>query len=224
MQRPLIELIDQEDPAWPLVKDWISQATNTIEVLAIADQKVADEALFLSQITTRSPMGALVYQTGGLLVDKGWIRILGGGSKKLQRTLPSWNKDKTYTNSTREAGYLLVADDVLGGLFAINGGLLGKDVGKMYYFAPESLAFEALEISYSQFLNFCFNGDLDDFYGPMRWKTWLEDIQQLTPDQAFSFMPFLWTAEAKNLDSYTWKAVSLEELYQIQQHFYQQLG
>jgi hypothetical protein len=40
-------------------------------------------------------MGAIIYETGGLLVDNGWIRILGSGHKKLDRNLPEWNKGKS---------------------------------------------------------------------------------------------------------------------------------
>lgn len=222
--RPLAELIDHKDPAWPLVQQWIAGATNKVEVLPIADQLAADQALLHSQVTTRSPMGTLVYQTGGLLIDNGWIRILGGGSQRMQRTLPGWNKGKTYQQDVREADYLVVADDVIGGSFALNGGGLGKDIGMLYYFAPESLRFEALEISYSQFLGFCFNADLDDFYGPLRWKTWRADVQALGADQVFSFSPFLWTAEGKNLDANSKKIVSADELFHLQRGLAKALG
>ena len=39
----------------------------------------------------RSPLGAVVYETGGILVDGGWLRILGSGNARLTRTLPGWN-------------------------------------------------------------------------------------------------------------------------------------
>jgi hypothetical protein len=75
-------------------------------------------------------MGAIVYETGGLLIDNGWLRLLGSGHDRLTRTLPSWNHE-------RSAGYLLVGGDVIGGFFAINGGALGPDPSKLYYWAPE---------------------------------------------------------------------------------------
>ena len=91
--RSLDELINKEDPGWPLVKQWIDLAKNKVEILP-KDSTNAEEALYKTQVTTRAPMGAIVYETGGLLVDNGWIRILGSGSVKLNRTLPDWNKGR----------------------------------------------------------------------------------------------------------------------------------
>lgn len=65
--RPLSELIDTEDPAWPEVQEWIAVATNAVEVLPV-NEAHRDSALLAVQVTTRSPMGALVYETGGLLI------------------------------------------------------------------------------------------------------------------------------------------------------------
>jgi hypothetical protein len=85
--RKVEELINETEPGWELVSEWISSAKNKIEILKVDNEK-AKEALFKTQITTRSPMGAIVYQTGGILIDNGWIRILGSGNEKLNRTLP----------------------------------------------------------------------------------------------------------------------------------------
>ena len=68
--RPLRELINTEEPAWPDVQQWIANAKNQVEVLPVnsADR---ESALLALQVTTRSPMGAIVYETGGLLIDHG---------------------------------------------------------------------------------------------------------------------------------------------------------
>lgn len=105
--RPLAELIDTKDPSWPLVQSWIASAKNKVQVLPKTAGR-ADSALLAAQVTTRSPMGAVVYETGGILVDNGWLRILGSGSPALNRDLMGWNMDK-------QKGILLVADDALGG-------------------------------------------------------------------------------------------------------------
>ena len=93
--RPVEELINTADPGWTLVKNWIDSARNKVEILAV-DSIKGKEALFKTQVTTRSPMGAIIYMTGGLLVDDGWIRILGSGNSKLNRSLPDWNKGKSF--------------------------------------------------------------------------------------------------------------------------------
>lgn len=62
-----------------MMQDWIKNAKNKVEVLP-KSQAAADQALLETQVTTRSPMGAIIHETGGLLIDDGWIRILGSGS------------------------------------------------------------------------------------------------------------------------------------------------
>lgn len=221
--RSLKELINTADPGWPIVKEWIDSAKNKVEILP-ADTSKTSDALYQTQVTTRSPMGAIVYMTGGLLIDNGWIRILGSGNTKLQRTLPGWNTNKTLIDSAVTAGFYLIADDAVGGFFILNGGALGKDVGKIYYFAPDNLEFEPLDISYSEFLLFCFNNDLNKFYKGSRWANWKEDVIKLQGDQVFNFVPPLWTKEGKDLKKVSRKAVPAEEQFTLNINFRKQLG
>lgn len=215
--RVLTELIDTQDPGWPLVQTWIKKAKNNVRVLPRTAGK-ADDALLAAQVTTRSPMGALIYETGGILVDNGWLRILGSGSAELDRDLMGWNKGK-------QEGLLLVADDVLGGFFAINGGAFGQaSLGKIYYLAPDSLEWEPLDFSYSDFLVFCFSGNLDKFYDGMRWKGWQQEVAKLDGNQGISCVPFLFTKEGKDLNKVSRKPAPIKELWGLHNDFRQQLG
>ena len=129
--KPLSELIIKDNNTWSLVQQWIKNAKNPVEVLPKTNAR-ADTALYLTQVTTRSPMGAIIHETGGLLIDNGWIRILGSGSKRLDRSLMDWNKGKSFNNAGEQTKFLLIADDVLGGFFAINaGGLDTAGIGKV---------------------------------------------------------------------------------------------
>jgi len=74
--RQVEELINKTDPGWIFVDEWIKSAKNKVEILSV-DTTKAKDALYKTQVTTRSPMGAIIYMTGGLLIDDGWIRILG---------------------------------------------------------------------------------------------------------------------------------------------------
>jgi len=161
-------------------------------------------------------MGAIVYHSGGLLIDNGWIRILGSGNEKLSRSLPGWNKGKSAT-------YLLIADDAVGGFFILNGGGLGPDVGKVYYLSPDNLKYEPLERSYSEFLDFCLTGDLDEFYSELRWKDWQTEVSKMSGDQVFNFYPFLWTKEGQDINKCTRKLISVEEQYGLNMDFIKQL-
>ena len=120
-----------DDSAWPLVREWIDAASNQVEVLQASDPS-RSQALEELQVTTRSPMGAIVYETGGLLIDGGWLRILGSGHPRLRRTLPGWNKGRTWNEEEPAPQILIVADDVLGGSFAINGGGLNGPTGHVH--------------------------------------------------------------------------------------------
>jgi hypothetical protein len=215
------ELINNDEPGWELVSDWINDATNKIEILP-KNEKQADESLYQTQVTTRSPMGAIIYETGGILIDNGWIRILGSGNQKLDRTLPNWNKGKTFNEFGEQPSIFLIADDVVGGFFGINGGILGEDLGKVYYFAPDSLEWEPMDIGYSDFLWWTFTGDLSEFYKNVRWTNWEKEITEINGNQGYSFYPFLWT-EHDNINELNRKAVPISEIWELQQEFAKQL-
>ncbi|MDO4880453.1 MAG: DUF2625 domain-containing protein [Capnocytophaga sp.] len=222
--KSLEELIDKEDSAWKLVQEWLNEAINTYEVLP-KDTKKAETELLNSQVTTHSPMGAIIYETGGILIDNGWLRILGSGNKKLPRGLMEWNKGKSFDNYGEPPVFLLVADDVLGGFFAINGGALGAEgLGKMFYLAPDTLFWEPMNCGYSQFIHWALVGDIRLFYKSFYWNNWQEEISQMQGNQVFSFFPFLWSKEGKNIEKNSRKIVSIEESYALALHFQQQLS
>lgn len=221
--RTVDELINKSDPGWPTVKQWIDKAKNKVDILPV-DTARAKAALYKTQVTTRSPMGAIVFMTGGLLIENGWIRILGSGSAKLTRTLPDWNKGKAFKEFGQPSPFLLIADDVLGGFFLLNGGEFDNDIGKVYYLSPDNLEYESLGLSYSEFLSFCFNNNLEEFYKGYRWTNWKNDVAAISGDQAFNFYPTLWSKEGKDINKSTRKAVPVEEQYKLNIDFRKQLG
>ncbi len=183
--RDLSELIDRNEPAWPLVQQWIAEASVLVEVLP-ADPAAGDAALYATQVTTRSPMGAIAHNAAGIFIDNGWLRVLGAGRHpRFQRSLPNWNE-------TRSNRFYLVADDAIGGFFAINGGSLGEDIGNVYFYAPDSLRWEPCGFAYSQFLAWAMSEKLDEFYDSLRWDDWVSEVKQLSGDQVIGIYPFLW--------------------------------
>ena len=82
--RTVEELTTTSDPAWPTLEmELLSNPQITISPVSAA---VGQDSLHRLQVSTRSRLGALALHTGGLLVDDGWLRVLGGGS---ERGLPS---------------------------------------------------------------------------------------------------------------------------------------
>ncbi|MDZ5634940.1 DUF2625 family protein [Janthinobacterium sp. GMG1] len=203
--RTLNELLDSEDPAFALIKQWASEADMPVELLPPSAGRA--EVLLSLQITTRSPLGAIAYETGGILVDDGWLRILGSGHGKLERNIATWNEGKA-------EGFLLVADDVLGGFFALNGGALGPDQGQLYYLAPETLEWEALEIGYTAFVEWAFTSQLRQFYGRQPGEAHGFDELPLSGDLCLNFYPFLWTQEG-SLKTSSRRAIPVEEQWAL---------
>ena len=221
--RPVEELINKIEPGWTHVQQWIDSAKNKVEILS-SDPLKAKDALYKTQVTTRSPMGAIIYSTGGLLIDHGWIRILGSGHEKLNRTLPDWNKGKSFKEFGDIPRFLLVADDAIGGFFALNAGQFGSDMGKIYYLSPDNLGWEPLDLSYSEFLTFCFNGHLSDFYKGLRWTNWKEEVSKLDGNKVYNFYPPLWSKEGKDFNKNSHEVIPVEEQYDFNIYTRKQMG
>ncbi|MBP7861231.1 DUF2625 family protein [bacterium] len=186
--RQLDDLIEKNDPAWPELQKWIAEAKNPVEVLP-ANQADKESNLFDLQVTTKSILGAIIYETGGLLVDSGWIRILGSGSgEKQPRSITSWNRE-IHNTSIYEMPFHLVADDITGGFFACDAGALGNK-GGIFYFAPDTLQWEDLEVRYPDFILWCMNSDLNTFYEGLRWEGWQGEVKALPGDRGMLYLPF----------------------------------
>jgi hypothetical protein len=219
-QRSLEQLTAVEDPAWPLIQGWLADARQAVEVLP-AERPQAEATLLALQVTTRSPVGALALETGGILVDHGWLRLLGSGHARLPDTLLTWNGLAAPAMGSPLAGGFVVAVDVLGGVFALNGGGLGSDSG-MYYFAPDSLDWEALECPHLAVVEWALTGDLDRFYASVRWPGWEREVAALAPTDGISVYPFLWAA-GEPVAARSRQAVPLAELWTLEREMAQQV-
>ena len=212
--RSLDELIDRNDPAIELVRQWVHAADVDCEILpaSIENERVLCEV----QVTTRSTLGAIAYETGGILVDHGWLRFLGSGHATFPRNLADWNEG-------RSQGFCLVADDAVSGFFAINGGALGDDSGNMYYWAPDSLVWEPMGFGFTDFFRWSLTSCVTDFYRNLRWATWRQDIAELPFDRCFAYYPFLWTKEGSIKDSDR-RSVPVVEAFDLKADMLRQLN
>lgn len=209
------DLINQDDPGWPVVQGWIAEAKNHVEILPPPDNATREKALVNTQVTTRSPLGAVIYESGGILVDHGWIRILGSGHQRLPRSLPDWNFGRSFSESGQQPPFLLCADDVIGGFFAIDGGALGIAPGKVCYFAPDRLTWENTKLGYSEFLVWCFQGDVGKFYQSLRWTGWEKEIATLGGNEALDIYPFL-SALGPPISERSRRTAPLASIYKVQ--------
>ncbi|OOF69462.1 DUF2625 domain-containing protein [Rodentibacter caecimuris] len=208
----LEQLTDPTLSAWQTISQWLQKTKNHCEVIK-KDQSSAERELLSMQMPTSSPIGAVIYETGGILVHYGWLRILGSGSFKLPRGLMDWNFSKSFHQSGDKPKYLLVADDVIGGYFALNGGSLGEHLGKIYYFSPKDLCWHNLNFSYTEFLMWALNGSLDSFYHGLFWQNWQQDVKQLDGNQVVCFMPDLSEDSLSPIEERQRKEVNIETHY-----------
>jgi len=191
----LEELVGVDDPAWPHVEQSIRESPRSVEVLPVSAR---GEALLALGVTVRSVLGALAWHTGGLLLDSGWLRVLGGGSERLPALTP-------------EPGMLVVAYDVLGGRFAVDGGAFGAP-GTVHYFAPDSLEWESLEVGHGAFVDWALTGDVASFYEHLRWPGWEAEVAPLPPDTGLSLYPPPFSAEGKDVAAVSRRPVPMAEL------------
>ncbi|MFO7907424.1 MAG: DUF2625 family protein [Planctomycetota bacterium] len=203
--RSLDELVRPHASAINDIRQWIDAAANECTILPPSEAR--GRALLAVQVPTDSTLGAIAYETGGILVDRGWLRYLGGGHSRLSRNLAGWNAD-------RGENLYLVADDAVGGFFAIDGGAFGTD-RDMYYWAPDRLAWEPIGFEFDFFFRWSLSSALDDFYQHLRWPNWASDVAvHLSPDQCFGFEPPLW-AEPGSVTSRKRHVLSAAELYDL---------
>lgn len=191
-RRSAFELIDHEHHAWEEVLGLLEGSTNAPVVLK-ASREAGERTLYHLQVSTKSYLGAVALEAGGILWDNGWVVLLGAGHPDVYGSLAGWNGLEESPFLSLE-GMLVAAYDAAGGFFALDTGKFGGH-GLIHYWAPDSLEWESTELRYSGFLNWLAEGDLEQFYGTFRWHDWRKDMVQLAAGQVFAYYPPLWTRE-----------------------------
>jgi hypothetical protein len=215
MPRSYDELLS-DDPAWPELAGRAAAAPNGAVVLPATSKEQQRSCLEVLQMSTRSTLGAICHETGGILVDKGFLRMFGSGSTRLPRRICDWNAELGIELDR----YIIVADDIVGGVFAIDGNELGRVPGRVHYFAPDSLEWEDTDLGHTDFVSWAFEGDLASFYASMRWPGWEKEIATLAGDEALSIVPPMWTEGKKPIAKRQRLAVPAKQLW----HLYQELA
>ena len=221
--RTVKELLDVPDPAWPELRREIEAAPVPIEILPIAPDD-GRECLRRLQVTVRSRMGAIALNSGGLWVEDGWLRVLGGGSSA--RALAGLAEANGLTGEPADPPpSMLVGYDVLGGRFEVNGmepAALGRpgQPGEVCYFAPDSLKWEPLGFGHGVWLSWIADGQTAGFDEGLRWPSWRDEAKPLTGAQGLSVYPFLWSEEAQaDLTATSRRPVPIEEIFRLNGEF-----
>lgn len=218
-RRSVEELVNVDDPAWPAISALVEKGP-TAAVLDV-DPQQARKVLECLQVTARSYLGALALNTGGILADGGWFRLLGGGSDKLA-DLATVNHLNEATDSPPP--FLLVGFDALGGRFAVDGGGLGIGAGEVCYFGPDTLSWGGLGGGHAEFVTAAITGELSQSFASLRWPRWEVEVEALRPDQGLSIWPPPFSAEGQDLSGTTRRPVPISELFDFYDDAAGQLG
>ncbi len=197
-KRSLAELRDVADPAWPIVLERLGSARNSVELLR-GERPPGERCMVNLQAPASTILGAIALHAGGLLVDGGWLRLYGSGHPRMRGNLLGWNGGEGHPGFAGIAGALIVGSDVLGGVFAINGGGLPGGLGEAVWWDPASQAWTQLETNYPGLVSWALDGDMGTLYADRRWPDWDRDVAALTGDQGIWRDPPPWREEGPAL-------------------------
>jgi hypothetical protein len=213
VHQPWKELVNRDDDAISLLRAWVSASSLDVEVLPVSHDE-GGRTLEALQVTTRSPLGAVAFHTGGLLIDRGWLRVLGAGHERLPRSLDGWNN---LAGEHRCVHGLLIADDVLGGFFA-----WFSEPRTVHFLAPDTLEWEDLGLGYTDWLQWSLSDRLAPFYGDLRWNGWPAEVATLSSAQGIHVVPPL-VLKGPAIGERSRAPVPLEELWGIANELGEQL-
>lgn len=196
----------------------IARAPSEVVVLPV-DGERGETTLYQLQVTARSPMGAMALHTAGVLVDHGWLRLLGGGEGLMNFV----SGNGIAASPQQPPDRLLVGFDVLGGRYEVNGGALPGEPGQVCYFAPDELAWIPLELGYGDFVLWTMTDRLALFNEHLRWHGWEDEVDPLPIDRGLSVYPPPFTGEGRDLARASRRPVPIAELFDFWQDAARQL-
>lgn len=184
--------------------DCFHNASTEIQLLT-ADKMAVEKLNEYLNYNPQSLFGLVLTNTGGIIVDN-WIRIYGSG----KIDFASRNQELS------EYGSMIVAEDVTGGLFAI------ATDGTLSYFAQDSLEWEDMTITYSDFLQWITEKErINQFYETVRFNNWEIITKDIKINQGIGYYPFLW-AKSDNKERHI-EILPITEIQKLQFEFHKAL-
>lgn len=150
------------DNTWNKIKEILYKSKHEVIIFEGTIENGQRECGKLS-IPNDSILASVVINCSGIYIDN-WIRILGQGNEKR-------NGVSHYNTSVDDSclyGMFIVANDVVGGIYAINISRYEYEKNMIWYFAPDTLEWENLSMKYLNFITWAAQGNVSDFYASMR--------------------------------------------------------
>ena len=171
---------------------------DNIEILEKSENIITDLYNIYNQYSDKL-FFSVMENCGGIIIDN-WIRLYGCGQLNVIEKNKKYNKENTVD--------IILGEDIIGGLFAL------KD-GFVYYFAPDTLKWENLNIYYANYIDWLINSNenVNKFYELYRWDTWKDDVSNISLDDGISFYPPLFTKY--NINERSKKVIPMDEIIGI---------
>lgn len=187
--------------------DLLLGGKNHVEIIPPDAQCAKTNSEFF-QANEQTAFGMLINQSGGAAVE-GVVRLLGSSAA------PEYRDIKAFNEQFGGSGFIILGDDIFGGVFALNTGLFSDCIGNIIYFAPDILEFEDMEIKLSQFFEFLRNGDLSDFYGQFSAEEY-EELRAMNVEfnKVLNILPPQWSAEFQT-EKHDVRAIDVCEYYKL---------
>lgn len=152
-----------------------------------ADPERGRDCLARLEGSDRSWLGAVTLNSGGLVVDHGWLRVLGSGTDLLPDVV-----------SQSKAGAGLGSHRLRRARRAFVWGVSTPGARPtIHYFGPDTLDYFDLEEGYADWLYAMLSGAMTEFYLDLRWDGWQEEVAATPLDQGIHVWPppFRWVAD-----------------------------
>ena len=190
---------------WMQIRSMFECNNRTVKFFEGLNEQGVDEVSRINA-SPESALGSIIVNSNGIVVDD-WISILGQSS----------DQRAGVTDFNTRIGFdfgkmMVVAVDIVGGVFAINLGRFDTDYGMVWYFAPDTVRWESMEVRYSEFVAWAAQGDIAGFYQSFRWTGWKKDVESIDGfNYGVLIYPYLWSKEC-NIETAAKKKVPLKEL------------
>ncbi|MEG0346393.1 MAG: DUF2625 family protein [Erysipelotrichaceae bacterium] len=189
---------------WREIEQFFEKSTNRIKLKRFNNE---DKSIIKTlKINEQSVLGQVLLNVSGVVIND-YLRIWGNDEPNI---LFQNDRVKQFYSGNK----LIVANDIWGGMFAISNGDFEGNVRSIWYFAPDLLEWENLDINYADFLLWACGSGLEEFYQSFLWKDSDSMFREVNLNQAILIYPFLW-AEECNLETAEKKIVPFEELISI---------
>jgi len=182
----------------------LKQSVNNINVNKKNNVNNTLEKMGINEIST---LGQVIINTSGIIVDN-IVRVFANGDEIESKNIYNYNLELQNSFGNMK---IIIADDIFGGLFAINNGAFQSKIGDIWYFAPDSLDWESLDINYSEFIAWVSSKNFNEFYSLFKWSNFYHDIKGIKYNQGILIYPFLWSKEC-NIETADKKIVPINEL------------